>query len=263
MTTGLHRGDHLVEEFRAYRTTRSCTLRNSLVDQHRPLAIWLARKFANRGEPFDDLVQVAQVALIHAVERFDPDRNVRFGTFAAATISGELKRHFRDRTWSLRVPRRSKELHLRLGPAIAELSQRLGRTPSVGDLAVELDVDEDAVLSAMDVGQAYRSDSLDLTGSEFDASIQDQVGDADPGYDAVEGRAVLDHLLRTLSERERRILALRFYDEMTQAEIGREIGVTQMHVSRVITRSLVSLRRIALADHAADSAAQGSIAAAS
>ncbi len=249
MTTGVRAGEQSLDQFREYRCTRDRALRNRLVDEHRPLAVWLARKFTNRGEPFDDLIQVAQVALIHAVERFDPDRNIRFATFAAATISGELKRHFRDRTWAVRVPRRAQELHLRIGPAIAELSQALGRTPTVVDLASELGVDEDAVLRAMDVGHAYRSDSLDLEWIDNDTLNPEQVGDADPGFDAVEGRDLVEQLLGTISARDRRILVLRFFDEMTQAEIGREVGVTQMHVSRVITRALGTLRTSAARGH--------------
>ena len=151
----------LLEKFVEYRQTRERKLRNELIEAHRSLATHLARRFTNRGEPFDDLLQVAQLGMLKAVERFDPDRNLEFSTFATATIEGELKRHFRDRTWSVRVPRRAQELHLRLGTTIAELSQRLGHAPTVPELAEELGVSEEEVLEAMEIGGAYRSSSLD------------------------------------------------------------------------------------------------------
>src|SRR5215470_6449544 len=151
----------LRDKFVEYRRTGDRKLRNELIEAHKSLASHLARRFANRGEPFDDLLQVAYLGMLKAVERFDPDRNLEFSTFATATVEGELKRHFRDRTWSIRVPRRPQELHLRLGNAINDLSQRLKRPPRVAELAAELGVDEDAVLEAMEVGGAYRSASLD------------------------------------------------------------------------------------------------------
>ncbi len=245
MTAVLCTRDELLEEFREFRDTQDRALRNHLVEAHRPLAIRLARELANRGEPLDDLMQVAQVALIHAVERFDPERDTYFTTFATVTISGELKRHFRDHTWSVHVPRRAQELHLRLSSTIAELSQRLGRSPSVEDLASEMSVDADAVLAAMDVGNAYRGESLDVAWSDDAGAPPRQFGDADSGYDAAECRLLVSHLLRSVSERDRRILVLRFYAEMTQAEIADDIGISQMHVSRVIARTLVSLRSAA------------------
>src|SRR6478609_6817711 len=140
-------------KFVEYRRTGERKLRNELIEAHKSLASHLARRYANRGEPFDDLLQVACLGILKAVERFDPDRGLEFSTFASATVTGELKRHFRDRTWSIRVPRRSQELHLRLGGAVNELSQRLARSPTVPEVAEELGVTEDEVLEAMEVGR--------------------------------------------------------------------------------------------------------------
>src|SRR3954462_4206201 len=144
--------EELRQKFVEYRTTKARHLRNELIEAHKSLAMHLARRFANRGEPFDDLLQVAYLGMLKAVERFDPERNLEFSTFATATVEGELKRHFRDRTWSVRVPRRPQELHLRLGNAINELSQKLARAPRVPEVAEELGVPEDEVLEAMEVG---------------------------------------------------------------------------------------------------------------
>src|SRR3954466_6645183 len=147
-------------KFVEYRRTGDRKLRNELIEAHKSLASHLARRFSNRGEPFDDLLQVACLGMLKAVERFDPERGLEFSTFATATIEGELKRHFRDKTWSVRVPRRSQELHLRLRPTIAELTQRLGRAPRIPEIAEELGIRVDDVLEAMEVGGAYRSASL-------------------------------------------------------------------------------------------------------
>lgn len=234
----------LLQKFVEYRETRDRKLRNELIDAHRSLATHLARRFTNRGEPFDDLLQVAQLGMLKAVERFDPDRNLEFSTFATATIEGELKRHFRDRTWSVRVPRRAQELHLRLGTTIAELSQRLGHAPTVPELAEELAVSEDDVLQAMEVGGAYRSASLEAKSADArEASVLERtLGRTDSGFDAAEHRVLVDELLATLPERERKIVELRFYHEMTQTEIAEQVGISQMHVSRLLTRTLAELR---------------------
>src|SRR5882762_9190592 len=160
-------------KFVEFRRTGDRKLRNELIEAHKSLATHLARRYTNRGEPFDDLLQVAQLGMLKAVERFDTDRNLEFSTFATATIEGELKRHFRDRTWAIRPPRRRQELHLRLGPAVGELSQQLGRAPRVPEVAAHLNVTEDEVLDAMDAGGAYRPTSLDAprSGSES-ASVE-------------------------------------------------------------------------------------------
>jgi RNA polymerase sigma-B factor len=234
----------LRKKFVEYKANNSRKLRNELIEAHRSLASHLARRFANRGEPFDDLLQVAYLGMLKAVERFDPDRGLEFSTFATATVEGELKRHFRDRTWSIRVPRRPQELHLRLGNAINDLSQRLKRPPRVAELATELGVDEDAVLEAMEVGGAYRSASLDARPNDSgDAlTLEARLGTLDSGFDLAEHRVLLERLLEELPDRERTIVRLRFFEDMTQTEIAQEVGISQMHVSRLLSRTLLQLR---------------------
>jgi RNA polymerase sigma-B factor len=245
MTTVRPSREELRAKFEQYSRTRDRQLRNELVEAHRPLAAHLARRFANRGEPLDDLVQVAFVGMLKAVERFDPERGLEFSTFATATIDGELKRHFRDKTWSVRVPRRSQELHLRLGPTIAELSQRLGRAPRIPEIAHEIGIREEEVLEAMEVGGAYRSASLDAPGGEAGegSGLAERLGAADANFDLVEHREVIERALEVLPEREQTILRLRFFDELTQSEIAEQVGVSQMHVSRLLARSLADLRQ--------------------
>jgi RNA polymerase sigma-B factor len=234
----------LKRKFAAYKGSRDRRLRNELIEAHRSLASHLARRFANRGEPFDDLLQVAYLGMLKAVERFDPDRGLEFSTFATATVEGELKRHFRDRTWSIRVPRRPQELHLRLGAAINDLSQRLKRPPRVSELASELGVGDDDILEAMEVGGAYRSASLDARPSDGGESmtLESRLGATDTGFDLAEHRVVLERLLEDLPDRERTIVRLRFFEDMTQTEIANEVGISQMHVSRLLARTLVQLR---------------------
>jgi RNA polymerase sigma-B factor len=234
----------LKRKFAEYKTSRDRRLRNELIEAHRSLASHLARRFANRGEPFDDLLQVAYLGMLKAVERFDPDRGLEFSTFATATVEGELKRHFRDKTWSIRVPRRPQELHLRLGAAINDLSQRLKRPPRVAELAQELGVDDDDILEAMEVGGAYRSASLDARPSDGGESmtLESRLGANDTGFDLAEHRVVLERLLEDLPDRERTIVRLRFFEDMTQTEIADEVGISQMHVSRLLARTLVQLR---------------------
>src|SRR4029078_286381 len=181
-------------KFVEYRRTGDRKLRNELIEAHRSLASHLARRFANRGEPFDDLLQVAYLGMLQAVERFDPDRGLEFSTFATATVEGELKRHFRDRTWSIRVPRRSQQLHLRIAPTVAELSQRLGRAPRIPEIAQELGIRDEEVLEAMEVGGAYRSASLDAPAGEArdGSGLAERLGAIDSNFDLVEHRAVIE-----------------------------------------------------------------------
>jgi RNA polymerase sigma-B factor len=244
MTLSPEERERLREKFVEYRRTQQRKLRNELIEAHRSLASHLARRFANRGEPFDDLLQVAYLGMLKAVERFDPERGLEFSTFATATVEGELKRHFRDRTWSIRVPRRPQELHLRLGAAINELSQRLKRPPRISELARELGVSDEAVLEAMEVGGAYRSASLDARANESGESmtLESRLGADDVGFDLAEHRVLLERLLEGLPERERTIVRLRYFDDMTQTEIANEVGISQMHVSRLLARTLVQLR---------------------
>ncbi len=238
------------ERFAEYRRTGDRRLRNDLIESHKSLAAHLARRFAKRGEPFDDLLQVAYLGMLKAVERFDPERNVEFSTFATATVEGELKRHFRDKTWSVRVPRRLQELHLRLGATVNELSQRLSRSPLVSEVAAALGVEEEDVLEAMEVGQAYRSSSLTTWLSDDDPMPSSHfLGARDQGFDLAEHRVLLERLLEDLPEREQTIVRLRFLDDLTQTEIARAVGISQMHVSRLLTRSLALLReRVATLD---------------
>ena len=244
MTTALPSREEIRAKFAEYGRTRDRRTRNELIEAHRPLATHLARRYANRGEPLDDLVQVAFVGMLKAVERFDLERGLEFSTFATATVDGELKRHFRDKTWSIRVPRRFQELHLRLAPTIAELTQRLGRAPLISEIARELGIRDEEVLEAMEVGGAYRSASLDAPGGEGrEGGLAERLGSLDGNFDLTEHRVVIERALEALPEREREVLRLRFFEDLTQTEIAEQVGVSQMHVSRLIARSLTVLRQ--------------------
>ncbi len=227
--------------FVAFAATRDPELRDQLVTEHLGLAHQLARRFANRGESYDDLVQVASVALIKSVDRFDPDRGVEFSTFATRTIIGELKRHFRDKGWAVRAPRRIQELYLELGHAVGALSQELGRSPTVAELAATTGASEEAVLEALEAGQGYRTSSIDVTHPQHDAMAA-RLGVEDARLSSVDDRSVLAPALAKLPAREQVILRLRFVDGLTQSEIAKRIGVSQMHVSRLLATSLARLR---------------------
>jgi RNA polymerase sigma-B factor len=237
------------ERFETYRRTGDRRLRDELVEEHAPLAQFLAGRFANRGEPRDDLVQVALVGLFKAVERFDPGRGLQFSTFATPTILGELKRHFRDRGWAVRVPRRVQELHLQLGKIVAALGQEEGRSPTPAEVAQRAGVSEEAVLEAMEAGSLYRLVSLDgsVTPDEEGGDLVACLGEEDGEFERIEHRSEIAELLDVLPERERRIVELRFFDSLTQSEIAEHVGVSQMHVSRLLTRSLERLRAEATA----------------
>ena len=233
------------ERFVVYRRNGERRLRDELVEEHAGLAYFLARRFRNRGVDDDDLEQVALVGLLKAVERFDPGRGVQFSTFATPTIQGELKRHFRDRGWTVRVPRRVQELHLHLGLIVAELGQERRQSPTPAEVAERAGVSEEDVLEAMEAGSLFRLASLDkpLTDDPEDwGEPGAYLGDDDPGFDQIEHRAELDQFLGVLPSRERRILELRFFEDLTQSEIADRIGISQMHVSRLLTRSLELLR---------------------
>ena len=220
--------------------------RDELVTLHLPLVHFLARRFRDRGEPLDDLVQVGTIGLIKAVDRFDPERGVEFSTYATPTIVGEIKRHFRDKGWAIRVPRRLQELRISLGQATAELSQKSGRAPTVAELAAHLGISEDDVIEGLEGAQAYSTTSLDAHAGGDDGddapSLADRLGTDDLDLEAVEYRESLKPLLAALPSRERRILALRFFHGMTQSEIAAEVGISQMHVSRLLAKSLATLR---------------------
>ena len=219
--------------------------RDRIVQRCLPLADHIARRFDGRGEPRDDLVQVARVGLVNAVIRFDVDTGSDFVSFAVPTIMGEVRRHFRDNSWSVKVPRRLKELHLRLGAATADLSQRLGRAPTASELAEELDMDRDEVIEGLVAGSSYNTLSIDGGGGGGDEdapAIADTLGDVDSALDQIENRETLRPLLESLPERERTVLVLRFFESMTQTQIAERIGVSQMHVSRLLARALGQLR---------------------
>jgi RNA polymerase sigma-B factor len=228
------------ERFTQLRRTDDPALRDGLIEDYLWLARHCARRFADKGEARDDLEQVASLALVKSVDRFDPSFGVRFSTFAVPTITGELRRHFRDRTWAVRVTRRLKELHLELKAANELLSQDLGRAPSVDELADALDTTVDEVLEALEAGASYRATSLtvggvDDEGHELDLAVDDeQVASAGV-------RVVLEEAMRTLPDRERRVVYLRFYLGLSQSEIAEQIGVSQVHVSRILRASLSHL----------------------
>jgi RNA polymerase sigma-B factor len=216
---------------------------DELVRLHAPLVDYLARRFAGRGEPLDDLTQVANIGLLKALERFDADRGVAFATYATPTIIGELKRHFRDRGWAIRVPRRLQELGLRLRTLSAAATQELGRAPTVAELAERADVTEEDVLDALDAMQAYATTSLDAPLDDDGHGIADSLGSEDESLELlVRWHSVAD-AIGNLPERERRILGMRFIKGLTQSEIAAEIGISQMHVSRLLVRTLAELRK--------------------
>ncbi|MEW2481235.1 RNA polymerase sigma factor SigF [Mycobacterium sp. NPDC051198] len=218
--------------------------RERIVARCLPLADHIARRFDGRGEPREDLVQVARVGLVNAVNRFDVEAGSDFVSFAVPTIMGEVRRHFRDNSWSVKVPRRLKELHLRLGSATAELSQRLGRAPTASELAAELDMDREEVIEGLVAGSSYNTLSIDSGGGgdEDAPAIVDTLGDLDDGLDQIDNRETLRPLLAQLPERERTVLLLRFFESMTQTQIAERVGVSQMHVSRLLAKSLARLR---------------------
>lgn len=219
---------------------------DKIVERCLPLADHIARRFEGRGEPRDDLVQVARVGLVNAVVRFDIEAGSDFVSFAVPTIMGEVRRHFRDNSWSVKVPRRLKELHLRLGTATADLSQRLGRAPTATELAGELGMDRDEVIEGLVAGSSYNTLSIDSGGGGSDdddaRAIADTLGDVDAGLDQIENRESLRPLLEALPERERTVLVLRFFESMTQTQIADRVGISQMHVSRLLSKSLARLR---------------------
>ncbi|MGW0910268.1 RNA polymerase sigma factor SigF [Streptomyces sp. NPDC002784] len=218
-------------------------LRNQLVRMHLPLVEHLARRFRNRGEPLDDLTQVATIGLIKSVDRFDPERGVEFSTYATPTVVGEIKRHFRDKGWAVRVPRRLQELRLSLTTATAELSQLHGRSPTVHELAEKLGISEEEVLEGLESANAYSTLSLDVPDTDDESpAVADTLGAEDEALEGVEYRESLKPLLEDLPPREKRILLLRFFGNMTQSQIAQEVGISQMHVSRLLARTLAQLR---------------------
>lgn len=220
-------------------------IRDELVELHLPLVEYLARRFRNRGEWLDDLTQVATIGLIKSIDRFDLDRGVEFSTYATPTIVGEIKRHFRDKGWAVRVPRRLQELKLSLTKAVGDLSQSKGRAPTVHELAEHLGMTEEEVLEGLESANAYSTVSLDApdSGDEDAPAVADSLGIIDESLEGVEYRESLKPLLEQLPSREKRILLLRFFGNMTQSQIAAELGISQMHVSRLLARTLAQLRQ--------------------
>ena len=222
-------------------------IREQLVNAYHDFVYFLARKFQNRGEPLDDIVQVGYLGLIKAIERFDPDLGFEFTTFATLTVAGEIKRHFRDKGTAIRFPRRLQELHQTVVRVNEQMKNELGREPTVAELADRLGVTPDDVTEAMEIGPAYVPLSLDQPiasgDGESSRSVSEQIGGADPELDRVEMRDVLDRAMEHLTPRERAIMAMRFYEQMSQSEIARRLGISQMHVSRLQRAALEQLRK--------------------
>ncbi len=219
-------------------------VRERLIEMYVPLAEYLARRFRNRGEPLDDLVQVANLGLIKSVDGYDPGRGAAFTSYAIPMIVGELKRHFRDKGWDVRVPRRLQELRLEITKASSDLAQQLGRSPTVADIATHLGVSEEDVIEGLDSGHAYRALSLQapVAGEEPSTELVDLIGDLDPDLENVEDREALRPLIARLPQREQRIIAMRFFGNMTQSQIAAQLGISQMHVSRLLSHALGVLR---------------------
>jgi RNA polymerase sigma-B factor len=235
--------------FRAYQEAQSdserLAHREKLVEQYIGLVEFLARRFRNRGEPLEDLIQVGTIGLLKAIDRFDLEREVEFSTYATPTVVGELKRHFRDKGWAVRVPRRLQELHLELTKVVNSLGQELGRSPTVAEIAKAAGTTEESVLEGLEIAQAYNFTSLDApidSGDGGSTTFADQLGEDDEQLENLEYRASLAPEMEKLPERERRILYLRFFKGMTQSEIANRLGISQMHVSRLLNRTLIRLR---------------------
>ena len=216
-------------------------LRAVLIERHLPLVAFMARKFADRGEPLDDLIQVGTIGLIKAIDRFEISRGFEFSTFATPTIVGEIKRHFRDKTWAIRVPRRLQELGAAVTKATTELTQKLDRSPTPKEIAKHLEITIDEVAEALESNAAYSAVSLDAS-SDDSASIGESFGALDEALEGVEYRESLRPLLNDLDDREKRILQMRFFENLSQSQIAAELGISQMHVSRILNKILSHLR---------------------
>jgi len=242
------REDETDELFALYGQTRDPAVRERLVTMHENLARFLAGKFANRGEPLEDLIQVAMVGLIHAVDRFEPGRGIRFSTYATQTIVGEIKRYFRDRAWNLKVPRWLQELNQRVMRANDRLGADLGRAPTVEEIAAHVGCSEEQALDAMELGNAYETLSLDsplgVTGDTTPLTLIDSIGGDDLDLERIEFKDEVQAALRQLDNRERAILYLRFFQDLSQTEVARRLDISQMHVSRLQQRALKHLKTI-------------------
>ncbi|HEY8526600.1 MAG TPA: SigB/SigF/SigG family RNA polymerase sigma factor [Acidimicrobiales bacterium] len=228
------------ERFARYRATGDRDLRNELIEEHRWLAVHCAQRFAHKGEPLDDLIQVAMLGVLKAVERFDPDYGVVFSTFAVPTIVGEIRRHFRDTTWAVHVPRRLKDLHHTVNVAVTELGQVLGRSPTVEEIAERAGVPVEEVLETLEAGRSYSRVPLSPPSGE-DGEDEPNLGEDDRQLEAAEARLTVNELMATLPDRERRIVELRFMGGMTQSQIAARVGVSQVQVSRLLRASLAKM----------------------
>jgi RNA polymerase sigma-B factor len=241
---------------RRYAQDPSPAIREELVERFMPLARRLASRYSGGAEPFDDLIQVASVGLVKAIDRFEPDRGTAFSTFAVPTILGELKRHFRDRGWSIHVPREVQERILKVERALADLPARLGRAPTVDDIAEKLGVTPEDVLEAMHASQGHHAVSLDASPPSGDgeepAPLGERIGSKDLGFETVEYGAAIEPALAEISERDRQILHLRFAEDLTQSEIAERVGVSQMHVSRILRATLEQLRAAVVVEDEGD-----------
>ena len=229
---------------RRYHEHGDLAAREQLIEQYMSLVRSLARRYSYRGEQLEDLVQIGAIGLIKAIDRFDLDRGVELTTYATPNIIGEIKRHFRDKGWSVRVPRGLQELNVQLSRLIEQLTVQLGRSPTIAELAKAANVEEEEVLEALESGRAYSSLSLSGGGQDDDGDLDplESIGTEEHQYEVSEDRAVLAPGFRVLDDRERRILHLRFFKGLTQSQIAQQVGISQMHVSRLIRRSLEKIR---------------------
>ena len=237
------------ELFVRFRATGARRIRNQIVERHLGLAAHIAKRYS-RGGIDDDVRQVAMLGLVKAVDRFDPEHGAAFGSFAGLTIEGEIKRHFRDKTWTVRVPRRAKDLHLLVRNAGEELSTKTGRSPSVDEIATYLGIERDDVLRGLAATAAYQVGTLDTSNGEDDhaSDRRTALASEESGYRDTVDRHLIDQLLAELPERQRRIVELRFYGDKSQSEIADEIGISQMHVSRLLRKSFEQMRALSHAD---------------
>ena len=233
--------------FARYRGRDDQAARDALVERFLPLATRLARRYHGGGEPLEDLVQVASMGLLKAVDRFDPARGTAFSSLAVPTIAGELKRYFRDKRWSVRVPRDLQELAMRVDRATNRLVQELGRAPTAAEIAQDVGVSIEQVLEAREAAAAYRAESLDRSfdDDQDGTRVVDRLGGDDPGYRQAESSATVESMMSILSDREREILRLRFVEDLTQSEIGDRVGLSQMHISRLLRQAVARLREVA------------------
>jgi RNA polymerase sigma-B factor len=233
------------ELLRRYHEHGDLQAREQLIEQYMSLVRSLARRYSYRGEQLEDLVQIGAIGLIKAIDRFDLERGVELTTYATPNIIGEIKRHFRDKGWSVRVPRGLQELNVQLSRLIEQLTVQFGRSPTIGELAKASDSTEEEVLEALESGRAYSSLSLSTGGggdSDEELDPLESIGEEEHEYEVSEDRAVLAPGFRALDDRERRILHLRFFEGLTQSQIAQQVGISQMHVSRLIRRSLEKIR---------------------